>query len=362
MKKISLKIFIIIVLLISVFTLPLYYPTGITIYFRLFLLIAILIESLKLFKIIFIDKKINNIITNSATVLFSIFVLFILLEAIFMFIPRSHSADVTLASKLWFAKYWKPINSLGFRDNEPDNKNPVILFVGDSYTAGYGLKSVDDRFPNIIGKELNKKEKKYSIVNTGRPNMDSRDEYNAMKDFLYMTRIKPEKIILQYCGNDIDGIALNNGLTFSGFHPDSYTDKFIILIGSGSYLLNYIYWLFPREYLGESYAAFVCKAYNNADILAKHEADLKLFVDYARGNSIQLMVVVFPYLDHIEMSDSIYVNNIVNFFKANKINVINVSPLVKDIPVRERIININDAHASKKVNRIIAQEILNKLE
>jgi hypothetical protein len=362
MNKILIKSLIIIILLISVFILPIFYPVGIVIYFRLLLLFLILTESLILFKIVFIDKSINKIISNAATVLFSTFVLFILLEAIFMFIPRSHSADYTLASKLWYAKYWKPINSLGFRDKEPDNNNPVILFVGDSFTAGHGLKSVDDRFSNIVGKELNKKTKKYTIINIGKPNLDSKDEYEEMKYFLYLTRIKPEKIILQYCGNDIEGAAMTYGLIFEGFRPPSDMNKFVILIGSGSYFFNYIYFLFPREYLGMSYITYLTKAYTNYNILSKHKDDLRSFVDYAKGNSIQLIVVVFPFLNDIEMSDSMYVNDIVNFFKINKISVINVSELAKDIPVIERTVNKNDSHASKKLNMIIAQEILKKLE
>jgi hypothetical protein len=57
-----------------------------------------------------------------------------------------------------------------------------------------------------------------------------------------------------------------------------------------------------------------------------------------------------------------YVNDIVNFLKADKISVINVSLFIKGIPVSERIINKNDIHASKKLNRIIAKKILEKLE
>jgi hypothetical protein len=362
MKKILFKGVIIIFLLISVFILPLFHPAGIAVYFRLFLLLLILIGSLNLFKIVFINKKFSEIITNVATVLFSLFVIFILLEIIFMFIPRSHSADYTLASRLWYAKYWKPINSLGFRDKEPDNNNPVILFVGDSFTAGHGLKSIDDRFSNIVGRELNKKEKKYTIINIGKPNLDTRAEYETMKEFLYLTRIKPEKIILQYCGNDIEGVAMDEGLIFGGFHPPPDMNKFIVLIGSGSYLLNYIYFLYPREYLGAPYINYLTKAYKNDNILSKHKADLRAFADYAGKNSIQLIVVVFPFLADVEMSDSMYVTDIVRFFKADNISVINVSQLVKDIPVPERIVNKNDTHASKKLNEIVAREILKKLE
>jgi len=362
MKKILLKSFIIIILLICIFILPIFHPAGLAVYFRLLLLFLILVESLKLFKAVFIDRKINKIVSNSATVLFSLFVIFILLEAIFMFIPRSHSADYTLASKLWYARYWKPINSLGFRDQEPDNNNPVILFVGDSFTAGHGLKSVNDRFSNMVGEELNNKKQKYTIINIGKPNLDSRGEYETMINFLYLTRIKPQKIILQYCGNDIEGVAESNGLIFSGFRPPEDMNKLLIFIGSGSYFFNYIYFLFPREYLGLSYIAYLTNAYKNDKVLSEHKNELRLFVAYARRNSIQLIVVVFPFLADIEMSNSMYVNEIVVFFKANQVNVINISELAKKMPVEERIVNKNDTHASKKLNRIIAQEILNKLE
>ncbi len=36
-----------------------------------------------------------------------------------------------------------------FRDTEPTNNNPVILFAGDSFTTGHGLKYTYDIFSNI---------------------------------------------------------------------------------------------------------------------------------------------------------------------------------------------------------------------
>lgn len=362
MRKVLLHSLIIILLLISVFVLPIFYPRGAAVYVRLFLLCLILFESLKLFKTVFIDKDVHKIILNTATVLLSVFILFIVLEAVFMFIPRSHSIDYTLASKLWYAKYWKPINSLGFRDKEPESRKPVIFFVGDSFTAGHGLKSVDDRFSDIVRKDLNNKETKYSVINIGKPNLDSRGEFEEMKNFIYMTRIKPDKIVLQYGGNDIEGAAGANGLIFEGFHPPPDMNKFGMFLGSGSYLLNYIYFLFPREHMGmPSYISYLTKAYKNDNILSKHKADIGLFINYARENSIQLIVVVFPFLTDVESSDSMYVNDIVKYFEDNKVSVINVSPLVKGLPVDERIVNKNDSHPSVKINRIVAREILNKL-
>lgn len=331
------------------------------IYLRLFLLLLILFESVKLFKIIFIDGKIHPVVAHCATAAFSIFVIFILLESIFMFIPRSHSVDLTLASKLWYAKYWKPINSLGFRDKEPDNNHPVILFVGDSFTTGHGLKSVEERFSNLVAGKLNEKSEKYTVINIGRNNLDSREEYDSMINFFHLTRIKPEIIVLQYYGNDINGAALDSGIKYDGFRPPPGMNKILILIGSGSYFLNYLYWISPRDYLGKPYINFLTQAYKNDTVLSSHKDDLKLFIDYAGTNSIKLIAVVFPLLNDLEFSDALYVNNIVNFFKTNHINTINVSSLAKAIPLSERTINTNDGHASPELNKIVAEEILRHL-
>lgn len=44
---------------------------------------------------------------------------------------------------------------------------PVILFYGDSLTAGYGLDTPDDAFPRLVGDILNKQGHACRVVNAG---------------------------------------------------------------------------------------------------------------------------------------------------------------------------------------------------
>lgn len=44
---------------------------------------------------------------------------------------------------------------------------PVILFYGDSLTAGYGLNTPDDAFPKLVGDILNKEGHPCKVVNAG---------------------------------------------------------------------------------------------------------------------------------------------------------------------------------------------------
>jgi hypothetical protein len=53
-----------------------------------------------------------------------------------------------------------------------------------------------------------------------------------------------------------------------------------------------------------------------------------------------------------------YVNDIAHFLETQGVGVINVSSLTRNMPVGERIVNKNDGHASIKVNRMVADEIL----
>lgn len=302
-----------------------------------------------------------------------------------MFIPRSNPSFNTLATHLWYDKYFKR-NSMGFRDKEPPPGKPagqqVILFVGDSFTAGSGLNSVDYRFSDIVEKELNKNGKKYIAINIGKEGATSREEYDTIIYFYYMTKIKPDKIVLQYLGDDIRDVAAEEPLKTTADKPLKIaideimkdkidvsnpfgTNRLLLSVIRGSYLFDYIYWTYHQNTFVPHLVKLIQglkHAYKNDYTSAKHKKDLMKFVVYAKENSIQLIVVVFPFMNGVEISDSFYVNDITGFFQANNVSVVNVSPLVKDIPVSKRIVSGQDAHPSKKVNKIVADEILKKLQ
>jgi lysophospholipase L1-like esterase len=329
------KILLIIFLAIIALKMPQQYPAGNAVYFRLILFCFIMAEIAMLFKEITGFKKIRESVKNFFTVIVSCVIIFILLESVFMFVPRSHGVGYTLGSELWFSKYWKPINSLGYRDNEPEpGKDSLILFVGDSFTEGHGLKNVNDRFSDIVREELKKGAIRFSIANIGKNGLDSRGEFDTMMYFINKTKKTPGKIVLQYFGNDIEKAAMSGGKDFKGFTPYENLSSVMTPFIKGSYLINYFYWTFPQQDV-KPYIEFLTSSYNDTAIFSRHENDLNLFVDYANRNSAELIVIVFPFMKDTEMS--------------------------KDLPLQDRVVNNNDGHASKKVNRMIANEILKNI-
>lgn len=64
------------------------------------------------------------------------------------------SLAYTKVSRQWVERYCI-LNQGGFRDNvdyplERAVGSRRISFLGDSFTAGHGIKSVEDRFPNLV--------------------------------------------------------------------------------------------------------------------------------------------------------------------------------------------------------------------
>jgi hypothetical protein len=278
-----------------------------------------------------------------------IFILFT--ELIFFFIPKSHFFGNTLASKNWRSYYKDPINSFGFHDFQPKNKKNIILFVGDSFTQGHGIKNVKDRYSNKI-EEYNDL---YSSINIGKNGLDTKQEFSTMIDFISKSKIKPKTIILQYFGNDIEGIAYSK-IKKKNNEPYTNLSKLSKLIIKGSYLVNYLYWLYPHEDY-KPYLNYLKKAYSDPDIVSEHLSDLNKFIQYSKDNNIKLKVLIFPFLVDFELSDVIYENKIKTFFKSKKIETISVSQLVLKMDKNDLIVNKNDGHASVLLNEIIAKKL-----
>jgi hypothetical protein len=102
---------------------------------------------------------------------------------------------------------------------------------------------------------------------------------------------------------------------------------------------------------------FLIKAYADSAIFNKHIADLQQFVDYSRNRNIPLLVVIYPFLQDENLSGKMYISKIAAYLNENNVQYIDVSDLIRDIPVTERIINSNDAHPNELVNQRIAQKL-----
>lgn len=357
MKPRAPELFLFFLLLTVVFIMPHFFPVGKAVFFRLFFIAVIMALGLVLFKKMFVDGSVKPRLAKLSVFLFSLFIIFFSLESVFMFIPKSHGIGYSLGSQLWFSKYWNPVNSFGFRDAEPDSQAPAVFFIGDSFTAGHGLKSVSERYSDIVRDELNAGGRKFPVINMGKNDIDTRGEIGTLQGFSAQTGIVPGIIVLQYFGNDIHGAALEKGIRFNGFSFYEDIPGALSFFVEGSYFVNFCYWTFQKED-ASGYIRFLSDCFGNPAVVNLHMEELKWFADYADGKGIKLIVVVFPFFQDVEMSKSMYADRVTGFFRERNVTVIEVSELTKGLPVSEAIVNNNDPHASAKVNSMVAHAIL----
>jgi hypothetical protein len=272
------------------------------------------------------------------------------MEVIFSFVPRSHGVGYTFAARLWFEKYWRPINSLGYRDKEiaqNDLSKIKVAVVGDSFMAGHGVKDVRDRFSDVLQAKLGAQ---YRVFNLGLNGADTRSEFDSLSAFPY----KSDIIVLSYCGNDIDKVSLAMGTPSPEFTPYKNLGSAARYMVEHSFFFNYLYWLMPQED-SKNYDEFLFSSYRNPEILKAHLSDLKKFVDFARLGGSKLFVLLFPYdLRDLEGTKS-YVQPVKDEFLAENVPVLDVSEIATAIRPSDRTVNSSDGHPSPALHRLIAE-------
>jgi acyl-CoA thioesterase I len=82
----------------------------------------------------------------------------------------------------------------------------VILFYGDSITAGYGL-SPEEAFPSLVEKKLNKTDKKVKVVNAG---LSGETSAGGLSRVDWILRQPVDIFVLELGGNDgLRGLPLD---------------------------------------------------------------------------------------------------------------------------------------------------------
>ena len=320
---------------------------------KTFVLLLILLELLRMFYYgIIKNPKSNKLVANLSTLFIMVVWLLGLLEIVFMYVPQSHEGALSKASQIWFSKYWPPMTPEGYRDKPKTDTTgkTKILFIGDSFTAGHGLKTVEERFSDQVAQKMGTD--KVVAYNLGISGSDTRDEFNRLQKF----PVKPDILVLQYFLNDVASAAQDGKLTLSELQP--YNDIKTPALGSlvmRFYFPNFIYWQFPHT-PPASIVDFVKKSYTDTTILNPHLRDLKQFVDYAKTNNAKLYVVMIPFLQNLDNSNA-YTKPIEAFFEQNNVPMVRVSAFIGQVPSKERIVGKNDGHASASVNALIASNL-----
>lgn len=114
-------------------------------------------------------------------------------------------------SRCSFANYEFPstdysINRMGIRDTDQALSSPEFIFVGDSYTMGWGVNQ-EEAFPQVFAAMTGKKSLNSGIAS-----------YGTAREMMLLRRLitnDTKQIVLQYCPNDFNE---NKQYVDAGYH------------------------------------------------------------------------------------------------------------------------------------------------
>ncbi len=341
--------------------------------YRLFFDILLLISSTYILSafIIYIIKKKNKYLLQNILISFLTFIFLItILELYFRFFFAQPAANnLTLSCKNWFRRYWKPINSFGYRDKEWENEYIVnkkkIFVVGDSFTAGAGIKDVKDRFGDVLEEKLGEK---YYVFNIAQCGWNTKHEYKAI---ITNSFSPPDYLLLCYFLNDIEDSIPSKKLLFNKEIFNKKDPGFFKNIKNklveNSHLINFIYWriarmypdlFFPEQYL--IYENILGESYYDNQIFQAHMQTIVKLKKWCDINSVNFLIIIFPILSNIKYSQKI-ISIVSEEIKKNKIPIIDISAILINKKFKDITVNQYDSHPSIYAHKLIAEEIYKKV-
>lgn len=244
----------------------------------------------------------------------------------------------------WYDIYWNPINELGYRDYpvldtaSQNSSKTHILAVGDSFTAGVGVKSVDNLFQQQLVQQLGDN---YHVNSVASGGWSTVDQLQALETYPASGDI----VILSYMLNDIEG-AIN----ISGFPlatpPTVYTRQGIIWLIQRFYLAHYLWYMANVPQTSSGYLDSLFDAMEDTETWNIHQQQLEALVAEVESRDAQLVVIIWPFLTDIPRSQH-GVRQILNFFEERDIVAVDMSAVLQNEPTKRIIVNSFDPHPNE---------------
>ncbi len=304
-------------------------------------------------------KTLHIIGWNTLLLGVSIIVLFWGVESYYRFyVDTTDSFAISKITQRWGKRYYKN-NNIKSRDNVDYilKKQPGlrrITFIGDSFTIGYGIEDVDDRFVNIIRKSLYDKEI-HVIAGNG---FDTDRQFLYLKQFHDDLGYDMDVVILVYNLNDIAFLIPENKAIVERIY--GYEDE-LGYIGQNSYFVNeaFFKWKAMTDPDMGSYFGYLKDSYKKNTNWTNMQNYLGDVINYCNDNEIKLMVITFPFLHDFEREyQFVEAHQALAAFWAEK-GIPHMDLLPAFLPHKDEYLIVNDfdAHPNEKAHQIAAKAI-----
>lgn len=278
-------------------------------------------------------------------------------EVYFRFVcDETDSFMVTKTMHKWMRRHWV-LNAAGYRDDVeyPARHTPGrrrITFVGDSFTAGHGVKDVGDRFVNL----LRRRHPEWEVHMFAALGADTGEEITKLESS-FGRGYELEDVVLVYCLNDLGDLVqewLHELDAFSdAWSHRSWLRRHSFLVDTLAHRIG----LRTSPVTG-GYYEFVQAAYANSTWELQKERLIQLQrVVQDRGG--RLLVVTFPFLHdlgpdypfrgvHAQLDA---------FWTERGVDHLDLLPTFEGTSPEELVVGPRDAHPNPRAHAMAADAI-----
>jgi hypothetical protein len=263
-------------------------------------------------------------------------------------------------SERWLKRHYK-FNNAGYRDNRDYNGKcrpgkKRVTFIGDSFTAGHGIKNVDDRFTNII-RAMRPEWEVHTLaengLETGHELYSIQAQAKSGYDF--------NAVVLVYNLNDVADIVPEK---------QRLLEHIRLHVNPGpvfrySWLLNTLYFRFVTKYdtVVNNYYAFIKNGYEG-ELWEKQQRRLKQMGETVSACGGRMAAVTFPFVNmvgpgypYLEIH-----RRLDGLWKSAGIPHLDLYATFSAWPSKKLVINPRDAHPNEFAHRLVARAVVQFLD
>ena len=261
-----------------------------------------------------------------------------------------------------------PLNDLGFREEPLDDwvfsEGTVrVLFLGDSFTFGQGVKDGNKRFTDLIEKQLNADSvdgTKYHVYNAGIPGTEPRRWLEYLEELLPV--YQPQYLFVVFFMRDGTDVctslrcyeAVIDEIKTKYTHNVFYRHSYLV-----QYFLNKLVWRdFSKYYTNQIVSGYTGSEAEKA-IWYEQQGYLEAIQNLSLQNNVEVYLVIFPILYNLNNEYPFFTvdEEITDFALNSGLSVFSLTDGFMGYSAQTLWVSPNDQHPNKKGHQI-AFEIL----
>jgi lysophospholipase L1-like esterase len=303
-------------------------------------------------------RRRNALVTGNFLVLaFLLSAWLLAAESYYRFVYDGTDAfGLTRTTARWFDRHYR-MNAMGFRDNVEyaharAHARPRVSFVGDSFTAGHGVKNVDERFANVIRRE----HPEWEVEALASNGLDTGAQVTLLRDLVGQGHAL-DRVVLAACLNDITDIVPEWKQTAFRVYQHVRDPGYLV---RHSYAINKLYYrlVAMREPNLANYYSCVRDAYVGP-VWDQQQKRLDEVRELCRAQGADFSMVLFPFMHELgpDYSNRAAHAAIAEYCRSRGVPLLDLLPVYEPHVDEGLIVSRRDPHPNERAHELAAQAI-----